>query len=139
MKAFEEMDNSARQLIADELRSGAAWLESEERELTDGEFVGMLVTAFGGYADVEPGQKPDAAKAAKRDVEFFRRIAEAVEPAQAASGGIETELRAIRLLLAEQAASRAEQSAEFARILKHGFEDMRDDASQLRETLKFLR
>lgn len=54
-------------------------------------------------------------------------------------GRIEAELRAIRLLLAELVASRAEQTTELARILNHGFKDMRDDANQLRETLKFMR
>lgn len=54
-------------------------------------------------------------------------------------GRIEAELRAIRLLLAELVASRNEQATELARILNHGFEDMRDDANQLRETLKFMR
>lgn len=54
-------------------------------------------------------------------------------------GRIEAELRAIRLLLAELVASRNEQATELARISNHGFEDMRDDANQLRETLKFMR
>lgn len=128
------MDDSAKQLIADRLRFTALQVENEGQELTDGEVIDFLAAAFGGYAEEsEPGQKPDAAKAAAGDADFFRRLAEAVEPSAHEEGvGIESELRAIRLLLAEQAASRAEQHDELSRILKHGFEEVCETSKLLR-------